>query len=35
MVNQALHPLSALDRFRIGKVERYRRGLGRVLRRQG
>ena len=35
MVNQALHPLSALDRFRIGKVERYRRGLRRVLRRQG
>lgn len=35
MVNQALHPLSALDRFRIGKVERYCRGLRRVLRRQG
>ena len=35
MVNQALHPLSAIDRFRIGKVERYRRGLRRVLRRQG
>ena len=35
MVNQALHPLSALDRFRIGTLERYRRGLRRVLRRQG
>ena len=35
MVNQALHPLSAIDRFRIGKVERYRRGLRRVLQRQG
>lgn len=35
MVNQALHPLSAIDRFRIGQVERYRRGLRRVLQRQG
>ena len=35
MVNQALHPLSTIDRFRIGRVERYRRGLHRVLRRQG
>lgn len=34
MVNQALHPLSAIDRFRIGRVERYRRALGRVLQRR-
>ena len=34
MVNQAWHPLSALDRLRIGQVERFRRGLGRVLQRR-
>ena len=35
MVNQALHPLSVFDRFRIGQMERLRRGLGRVLQRKG
>lgn len=35
MVNQALHPLSAIDRFRIGLVERIRWGLARNLQRQG
>ena len=34
MVNQSLHPLSAIDRFRIGQVERYRRGFARVLQRK-
>ena len=34
MVNQALHPLSSIDRFRIGQMERYRRGLRRLLSRQ-